>query len=487
MKGIYILLSLIIFLTGASAQQKKEFTLDLKVNFTNAIPNDTLILDLIDPWTLQKTLQIKSTKDSQDNFVFKAIYSRPYGFWTLRVTRPDVPELMQNRTISEIFLWEDKDNIKLELSTEIGELFGHKSHYQFTGKGSLKYQTKIELDEDRKLAQTIPTYRASYFTDDFKFIPDINPRAEEQLILLNSRKNELSKIAYQSLKNDVIWQNPSAFGSKVSYYIQENSDNVTKFKDNYLRTTKQIFSLDSNSYFYYSRNSLIRFQEKLRTDLRVLIYPNKDISDNYYSFLKEHSSGEARERLLIHYFSYYRQAQNLDSLINDAVPLFESEEGIEEITKLKLPFPKSIGKGFQFIDHNGNIFNLDSLQGKVILIDVYNPGCSPCATLFKNSISKIKKELANDPKFVVVSVSVEQNNDRWLKSLESGLYTSFSNNTVNVYTGKVGKDHPFLKLNKWSYNPTVLLIDSDGQTRYINNDFFFHFEKLKPIIQQLLR
>jgi len=486
MKRIYILLIFIIFLTGASAQQKKKFTLDLKVNFANAMPQDTLILDLIDPWTLQKTLQIKSTKNDRGKFVFNAAYGRPYGFWTLSLTRSGNSEQLQNHEISGIFLWENKDDINLELSTELGELYGYKSEYRFTGIGSLKYQTKIELDEDRTLAQNMPTYKASYFTEDFKFIPDINPRAVEQLNLLNSRKNELSKIAYQSLKNDVIWQNPSGFGSKVSYKINENPQSVTKFKDNYFKTTKQIFSLDSNSHFYYSYNALIRFQEKLRTDLRVLSYPNKNITDNYYNFLKEHSSGEARERLLIHYFSYYRAAQNRDSLINDAVSLFESEEGIEEIMKLKLPFPKSIGKGFQFIDHNGNIFNLDSLKGKVILIDVYNPGCSPCATLFKNSISKIKKEFANDPKFVVVSISVEQNNHRWLKSLESGLYTSFSNNTVNVYTGKVGKEHPFLMLNKWSYNPTILLIDSYGQTRYINNDFFFHFEKLKPIITSLL-
>lgn len=486
MKRIYILLTFIIFFSGTSAQQKKKFTLDLKVNFVNAMPQDTMILDLIDPWTLQKTLQIKSTKNDQGWFVFNALYGRPYGFWTLSLTRPGTSELLQNREISGIFMWENKDDINLELSTEIGEVLGYKSQYLFTGIGSLKYQTKIELDEDRKLAQNMPTYKASYFTEDFKFIPDINPRAVEQLNLLNSRKNELSKIAYQSLKNDVIWQNPSGFGSKVSYYISENSLNLAKYKKNYFDTTDEIFALNSNPYFFYSYNTLIRFQEKLRTDFRVLTYPNKDISDNYYSYVKEHSNGEARERLLIHYFSYYRPAQNRDSLINDALPLFESEEGIEEIKKLRLPFPKSIGKGFQFTDHIGNVFNLDSLRGKVILIDLYNPGCSPCATLFKNSISKIKKEFAKNPKFVVLSVSVEQNHERYQASLKSGLYTSFSNNTINVYTGKVGKDHPFLMLNKWSYNPTVLLIDSDGQTRYINNDFFFHFEKLKPIIQKLL-
>ncbi|WLD24341.1 hypothetical protein NU10_02755 [Flavobacterium dauae] len=492
MKGkpnMKILLTTLLFVIGyveVYAQNLPKYSLDITVNLTNTLPGDTLILELIDQWTLKKHSEIKTGVSKGGNFTFHTNPVQSAGFWMLQLVRnSDDTQAREDRAITNIFFWEDQDNISLSLSTELGQLTGIKSKYKFSGTGYLKYQLKADFNDDTYLNSCFSDYRDGYFSKDFEYIREYNPCLEEQLSILDSKKKELSEIAYLSLKSDIIYNFPRSFATSVRNFIYENSYDVEKLKNNYFTSTKEIFSQDDNPYFFYSYGAVGRIQEKLMTDLRVSIYPLKNVSD-YYTYLKNNTAGEARERLIVHYFANYRQSKKTDSLIADALTFFKTEEGIQELKKLEAPLPISIGKGYKFIDHNGQQFNLDSLNGKVILIDVYNPGCIPCIHLYKNVISKIKNDFRNNPDFIVLSLSVEQSDDMYHKTLATGLYTSFTDNTINVYTGAVGRRHPFLIQNKFYFNPSVLLIDKDGKTRYINNDFFFQYEKLKPIIIKLL-
>jgi peroxiredoxin len=76
-------------------------------------------------------------------------------------------------------------------------------------------------------------------------------------------------------------------------------------------------------------------------------------------------------------------------------------------------------KAFKFIlpDSSGNAIQLDSLQGKVVLIDFWASGCSPCRLEHKNYLEAYQKYQSKG--FEILSVSQDQSKSRWIKAMQA--------------------------------------------------------------------
>ncbi|WP_461791495.1 TlpA family protein disulfide reductase [Pedobacter sp.] len=489
MKTIFIALSL-IFLTSVAFSQNAQHSFDMKVHLKEAIKEDTLILRLVDEWTLKKSSEIRSGMDNSGIFNFHINTNRSQGYWDIKLLRYNpVTRLREERTVTSLFTWEENDDILLHLSNT-PKMVGINSTYVFEGNGSAKYQLRADLFANESLrAPYLKEFKSCSFTPDMNYISEINTFVQLRFAILEKKKNELSEKAYSILKKDIEYSSPEAFSETADYYMQSikgNEVSIDLCKKNYFSSTKAIFPVTQDYGFLHSMLAIKKAQKKIFTDIKMTYYPESNVLSRYYDYIKANTSGEARERLLIDYFNNYKKSELIDSLLHDAGSFFQTSEGISELNKLKSPYPQSVGMGYSFIDSEGKKMNLDDLKGKVILIDVYNPGCAPCILLYENVISKIKAKFAQNPNFVIVSLSVERKNDIWQKTLKTGLYTSFSSNTINVFTGEIGKNHPFILQNNIVSNPSVILIDASGKTLYINNEILFDYKKLSIFLQTLI-
>ncbi|SEM13931.1 Cytochrome oxidase Cu insertion factor, SCO1/SenC/PrrC family [Chryseobacterium taichungense] len=489
MKTIFLALSL-FFLTDGAFSQDTQHSFIMKVHLKDAVKEDTLILRLVDEWTLRKSSEIRSAMDHSGIFKFHINTNRSRGYWDIKLLRYNpLTRLREERTVTSLFSWEENDDILLHLSNT-PEMVGISSKYLFEGNGSAKYQLRADLFDNESLrAPYLKEFKSCSFTSDMIYIQEVNPFIKVRVDMLNNKKNELSETAYSILKKDIEYSSPESFSEMADYYMQRmksNEDFIDLCKINYFNSTKAIFPVTQDYGFLHSMLAIKKAQKKIFTDIRMTYYPESNVLNRYYDYIKVNTSGEARERLLIHYFNNYKKSEHIDSLLQDAGSFFQTREGIAELNKLKSPYPPSVGMGYSFIDSEGKKMNLDDLKGKVILIDVYNPGCAPCVRLYKNVISKVKTKFAQNPNFVIVSLSVERKNDIWQKTLKTGLYTSFSSNTINVFTGEIGKNHPFILQNNIVSNPSVILIDASGKTLYINNEILFDYRKLVTLLQTLI-
>jgi len=104
--------------------------------------------------------------------------------------------------------------------------------------------------------------------------------------------------------------------------------------------------------------------------------------------------------------------------------------------------------------------NLSSFVNKVLLIDVWFTGCTSCVKHNRFMNEKIYPLFANDSNVLFISICADADKSTWLKSLRGGRYTRPEN--INLHTGGLGFDHPFLKYYEFDAGGVTLLIGKNG-------------------------
>jgi thiol-disulfide isomerase/thioredoxin len=109
---------------------------------------------------------------------------------------------------------------------------------------------------------------------------------------------------------------------------------------------------------------------------------------------------------------------------------------------------------FSFVAADGQTISLDTLRGKIVLLDFWASWCGPCVRALP-SVKKVQKDHANTP-FVVVGISADRDGRAW-----------------RAFTDKNGMDWP----QYWDENgklqrlfdvqaiPTYVLLDAEGIER----------------------
>lgn len=73
---------------------------------------------------------------------------------------------------------------------------------------------------------------------------------------------------------------------------------------------------------------------------------------------------------------------------------------------------------YEFVlpDLKGNTISLNSLKGKVVLLDFWSSGCGPCRKEHKNYLVNYKK--FRDHNFEILSISIDTDKNRWLEAMQ---------------------------------------------------------------------
>lgn len=114
-----------------------------------------------------------------------------------------------------------------------------------------------------------------------------------------------------------------------------------------------------------------------------------------------------------------------------------------------------IAPDFTLNTPDGNPVSLSSLRGKCVLIDFWASWCGPCLREAPN-IKKVYEKY-HDKGFEVLSVSVDDNKDKWIQAIEKHQL-----NWLHVSALK-GWKCPVAQLYKVSGVPAMFLIDQKGK------------------------
>lgn len=115
---------------------------------------------------------------------------------------------------------------------------------------------------------------------------------------------------------------------------------------------------------------------------------------------------------------------------------------------------------FELTKEDGTIVHLRDLRGKIVLLDLWFTGCVGCQQIAP-ILDSVQHRFQSDTNVVFLSVSIDRNKTKWLKSVKSEKYSSSL--AVNVFTGGLADKHDIVSKYMVTSYPSLFLIDARGK------------------------
>ena len=111
---------------------------------------------------------------------------------------------------------------------------------------------------------------------------------------------------------------------------------------------------------------------------------------------------------------------------------------------------------FSFTSLSGEIVSLDSLQGKVVLLDFWGTWCGPCVESIPE-LRQLHKKYANEPSFVLIGISSDRDDDVWRE---------FTEKNKMAWPQYRDKDRKIQRAFGVGSFPTYVILDHEGIMRH---------------------
>ncbi|MGF7077074.1 AhpC/TSA family protein [Mucilaginibacter rubeus] len=128
------------------------------------------------------------------------------------------------------------------------------------------------------------------------------------------------------------------------------------------------------------------------------------------------------------------------------------KEFIDAHYRLKIGGPAPV---FTQVNPAGKRLSLADYKGKIVLVDFWASWCSPCRQEIPNLLSQYK--MYKDKGFEILSVSLDNSRDKWLKALQQEGMTWPQVSDLN------GNNNSVARLYGVSAIPATFLVDRDGK------------------------
>nr|WP_121273264.1 TlpA disulfide reductase family protein [Pedobacter schmidteae] len=347
----------------------------------------------------------------------------------------------------------------------------------FSGNGAPKYNLIESINKDyrhfveyREKWPSIFTYQNidNYFNDLSRTIDFFNNKKTKSI-------REFEKTVSLDVRNIIEFQFADYFSVWNSHlqliYLKHcvGKPELESLVRNYFNRFKNIFFLRLDDRLStFSPRVLTEFENWHKT---YLILNSKtgliDLTE-YYNSVKKNSSKMTKEALLTTFFRNKETFTNIkdfnpntyDSLVLDAQQYITSLDAKKIISaKTKVRAGTTLYDA-NFIDSKGKYVSTSSLKGKVVFIDFWGDGCGGCLNFHRWFEKNIWPEFKDNDDFVFLSISVDKDEQVWLKNIEK--YSSKEYLNVNTYgLGLLG--HPFAKHYNIQSLPSLMLIDKRGK------------------------
>lgn len=191
-------------------------------------------------------------------------------------------------------------------------------------------------------------------------------------------------------------------------------------------------------------------------------------AESYIMDVRKIGVKELRDRLWAHYFLKFYNAQsneNTEMQLNQAIAMTTIPKYKEVLTTLyNMKKMGNVAYDFALPDERGKIHQLSDYKGKFVFIDFWFTGCGACSQYYLSHLSKLEEHFQQHENVVFLSISTDRNRSQWLKSVDSGYYTSDNSpNVINLYTDGYGISHPVILENGITGYPTLLFLGDDGR------------------------
>lgn len=346
-------------------------------------------------------------------------------------------------------LIEPGDNIFLRINMENSSPIIH-----FAGKGAEKYSAWTEIAKKE--------YGLPLREDAMQMLRERDSVSNYLVGILSNYK--LPTKIFEILKTDIICQ-----GNNYTCITLHSLDSIARIQWNNegLARMKNCMDTSNSETKLYSKY----FLEYLFNLHRAFIYlsgQDRYTFKNLFDNICNTYQGELRDKLLLYLFTDHITLTDLGGVdeneFADYLQLAYSSSETPWIKEQILKRLQVFGKGadvypFSLSDSTGHLVTLESLRGKIVLVDIWGNPCTGCL-LFKQAFERDVYPLFKDrDDFVVLSVNINYQRERWL----DGLQQYSSPDYINVYTSGLGSGHPLLEYYELTGVPSFLLIDRLGK------------------------
>lgn len=336
----------------------------------------------------------------------------------------------------------------------------------FNGKGAEKYTCQYLIDQNEK--RNLVEWQK-------------RPSSMIEKGLLAELKRSVSFVTAIDYGNDHILQKNKSNMSDIAFdLIRVNlySKKMLKIYKQLNIQRKQIHALNA-----IDKEKLIKwYREEIRSKVE---FPSRVLSLSlfYTSFLLRQFQFEnlvlndkgkcarinnitdrkLKERVLTEYIlTDFTEITEQKMVIDTALKSISDKDYIELIaTTVDTQTKGSDVFDFSLPDTNGRFIKLSQFLGKVVFLDFWFTGCSGCTSYYKLVLSKVEKTFEKDSNVVFITISIDKNKEKWIRSVKAGEYTSMS--AINLNTNGLGANHPVINHFAVTSYPRPIIINKKGK------------------------
>lgn len=314
---------------------------------------------------------------------------------------------------------------------------------------------------------------------------------EKYMSLMDDKSNEAS------ILNNLAWtmaergtdldqaEKMSKTSLELITELQKNPVDKPDFytKNQYDQALKSSYSMYADTYAFILFNQgkvkeAITYQEQahdpqgrdVNANQRYLDYL---IADNQTENVKEKAEqfiklGQANDKIKEAYKAAYLEL-NPDataSAVTDNLIAFEKEAYASQVTEIKENMLDEEAPVFALKDMNGDEVSLQSLSGKVVILDFWATWCGPCKASFPG-MQEVVTKYKNDDAVALLFVDTFERGPNREKMVED--FIKENNYTFDViYDTEIEGSNSFEVADKYNINgiPTKAIIGPDGKLRF---------------------
>lgn len=333
---------------------------------------------------------------------------------------------------------------------------------------------------------------ASSLNDYLKWNDYLNKKTRNWLQLLDSSKNDISKLIYltykgvllteiekirmhkfHSIRRSTIVGPANQFGLTNEDLCQIFDSTMNNSSSKWLRFGRD-FIFDPDYIWemlrdedYRRRGKFFRINE---TDTAVLGQDSSDAFVAIYNMIKEKHTGIVRENLMAFTFSDSRGAlrqvgftPKIEAILADyyaksdypASKKYVKEYEIQRRKKSNMTYAPT----FSLTDIKGRQFSSQKLKGKISVLDFWFTGCTGCVQMAP-ALRKVEERFAADSNIIFLNISVDKSREQWIKSILQRKYTT--GNGIHLYTDGQGDKHNLITRLLIESYPALQIIGPDG-------------------------
>ncbi len=281
--------------------------------------------------------------------------------------------------------------------------------------------------------------------------------------------------------------------NRISFFVENSKITITAHADS-LQHAKITGSKTNNDYNAFNEsktvfdnklNAIYNDYKKAETDeLKTKIEIKYDSIDNLKAeytknYIVNNNSSMLAPFIIQRELVYKIDLQELLALTDTLNPeLIENKYTKKLYKRIELLRNLQPGKPavvFTQNDTAGNPISLSDFKGKYLLIDFWASWCVPCRKANPTVVAMFNKYSAKG--FTILSVSMDDNKEKWIKAIETDGLTWSHVSTLNGWKNPVGKLYAVNSI------PHTILIDPDGNIVKRG----LHAEELDGLLGSLLK